>query len=318
MHNMMLQAINLNKFYGPRQVLEGISFSIDKGEVVGFLGINGAGKSTTMRILTGFLAPTLGQAKVAGMDPRLPAAREKFGYLPESNPLPPAMRVSEYLHFRAGLKGLDRKSAARAVADTAERCQVVEFLHRRIDHLSKGMRQRVGLADSLLTRPEILILDEPTSGLDPKQAADTRELIREIGAGATVLLSSHILHDVERLCRRVIILDQGRIAADGNLEDICEQNVEERGILMELVAGEPVREILRGVPGVRAVSVDPLPGSPDGLRVRLTTPAGVDLRREVSLIAANRGWLVTEMQMEPVRLEDIFRRLTRGGTAANA
>lgn len=308
----MLEAINLNKFYGSRQALDGVSFSIGRGEVVGFLGVNGAGKSTTMRILTGFVAPTLGEAKVAGMAPHLPKAREKIGYLPETNPLPTHMRVAEYLRFRAGIKGLGRGEARRAIGETAERCHIDEYMRLMIGSLSKGMRQRVGLADSLLAKPEVLILDEPTAGLDPRQAAEARELIAEIGVGATVFLSSHILHDVERLCRRVIILAHGRVAADGSLSDICEKNVEERTIHLEIIANEPVRETLRAITGVRAVSVEPSAETRDALAVRLTIPAGVDLRQEISLISARRGWLITEMRLEPVRLEDIFRRLTRG------
>jgi ABC-2 type transport system ATP-binding protein len=307
---MMLEAINLNKFYGARPALEGVSFSIGKGEVVGFLGVNGAGKSTTMRILTGFLAPTLGRALVAGLDPRLPRARERFGYLPESNPLPPEMRVGEYLRFRAGIKGMARADAAGAIADAAGRCRIDGFMERMIGQLSRGMRQRVGLADALLARPDILILDEPTAGLDPGQAADARDLIAELGRDATVFLSSHILHDIERLCRRVIILDGGRVVADDNLEAICDRNIEERIISMEVIAEEPVRELLRGIPGVRAVTVTTDPDAPGALGVSLTMPAGVDLRREISILAAQRGWLITEMRLEPVRLEDIFRRLT--------
>lgn len=307
---MMLQAINLNKFYGSRPALDSVSFAIDKGEVVGFLGVNGAGKSTTMRILTGFLPPTLGQALVAGKDPSCPSVREKFGYLPESNPLPVHMRVGEYLRFRSGIKGVPRKRIAAAVQETAERCHVAESLGRLIGHLSKGMRQRVGLADSLLTKPEILILDEPTAGLDPRQAQETRELISKIGEGATVFLSSHILHDVERLCKRVIILSQGRVAADDNLDRICERHVEERVIHLEIISREPVREAFRAVPGVRTAAVEHDKEIPDALSIRLTTPAGVDLRQELSHICSQRGWLITGMRMEPVRLEDIFRRLT--------
>lgn len=308
---MMLEADNLTKFYGARPALEGVSFAVDKGEVIGFLGVNGAGKSTTMRILTGFVAPTFGAARVCGLDPHLPAARAKFGYLPESNPLPARFRVREYLRFRAGIKGLGRKSAG-AVAEAAGRCGIAEEMETMIGQLSKGMRQRVGLADSILGDPEILILDEPTAGLDPRQAEETRELVANLGANATVFLSSHILHDVERLCRRVIILDKGRIAADGDLEGICEANVEERIIRLELLTAEPVRESLRVIPGVRAVSVEPSPADPKAVQVKLTTTAGVDLRREVSAVCAARGWLATEMRMEPVRLEDIFRRLTKG------
>lgn len=308
----MLEAINLNKFYGARQALDSVSFAIDKGEVVGFLGVNGAGKSTTMRILTGFVAPTLGEARIGGLSPQLPKAREIVGYLPEMNPLPLRMRVGEYLRFRAGIKGVPRKQRRARVEETAERCRITSFLQLMIGSMSKGMRQRVGLADTLLARPEVLILDEPTAGLDPRQAAETRELIRELGQGATVFLSSHILHDIERLCRRVIILDQGRVAADDSLETIYEKNVEERSIHLEIIAGEPVRETLRSITGVRAVSVTDSKETPGAMAVWLAIPAGVDLRREISLISAKRGWIITEMRLDPVKLEDIFRRLTRG------
>lgn len=308
---MMLEAVNLNKYYGSHVALESVSFSIGKGEIVGFLGVNGAGKTTTMRILTGFVAPTYGQARIDGQDPLVPKTREKFGYLPEANPLPAAMRVREYLRFRAGLKGLGRPAAAAATEEAMERCGVAGFSGRLISHLSKGMRQRVGLADAILARPPVLILDEPTAGLDPRQAAETRELIAQLGADATVLLSSHILHDIERLCRRVIILDQGRLAADDDLERICERTIEERAVILEIIAHEPVRETLRSIPGIRSVSINADPDDPSRLSINLTMPAGVDLRREISLLCAKRGWLVTEMRLEPARLEDIFRRLTK-------
>lgn len=309
---MMLEAINLNKFYGSRQALESVSFAIDAGEVVGFLGVNGAGKSTTMRILTGFITPTLGEAKIAGLPPSVPKAREKIGYLPEMNPLPPRMRVEEYLRFRAGIKGVPRADVTAAVVEAAERCGVDGYLRLLIGGLSKGMRQRVGLTDTLLAKPEILILDEPTAGLDPRQAAETRDLIAELGKETTVFLSSHILHDVERLCRRVVILDQGRIVADDSLQRICDKTVDERSVHVEIIADEPVRETLRTITGVRAVSVAPAEEKGGSTVVRLTIPAGVDLRREISLISARRGWIITEMRLEPVRLEDIFRRLTGG------
>ena len=309
---MILEAINLNKFYGARQAIDSVSFAIGKGEVVGFLGVNGAGKSTTMRILTGFVTPTLGEAKVDGKSPQHPATREKIGYLPEMNPLPARVRVREYLRFRAGIKGIPRSRAKTRIAEVVERCGIAGYLHLMIGTLSKGMRQRVGLADTLLARPEVFILDEPTAGLDPRQAAETRKLIAELGEGATVFLSSHILHDIERLCRRVVILDQGRIVADDSLDAICGKNVEDRSIHMEIIAEEPVREALRSVTGVRAIAVEPSRETPGATTVRLTTPAGVDLRREISLISAKRGWLVTEMRLEPIKLEDIFRRLTRG------
>ncbi len=307
---MTLEAHNVHKFYGPRQALAGVSFLINQGECVGFLGVNGAGKSTVMRILTGFLAPTYGRVRVAGQDPRLAATRSRFGYLPESNPLPHNDRVDEYLRFRAGLKGLTGKEAKYAVAEVAALCSITDVMSRIIGQLSKGMRQRVGLADSLLGRPDILILDEPTAGLDPRQAAETRDLIATLSGGATVLLSSHILADVELLCRRAIILGSGQIMADGSPEEICDANVDERTIILEIIANEPVREALRTVTGVRTISVSPDAATPEAVTVRVTTPNGVDLRRELSSICSERGWLITGMRLEPVTLEDIFKKLT--------
>lgn len=306
---MMLEASNLSKFYGPRPALDGVTFAIGHGEVVGFLGVNGAGKSTAMRILTGFLPPTHGAVRVGGGDPRLAATRQMIGYLPESNPLPPRVRVREYMTLRAGLKGLSGKAARAAIAEAADNCGIGDLMNRMIGQLSKGMRQRVGLAESILARPRVLILDEPTTGLDPHQAMATRNLIARLGEGATVLMSSHILEDIERLCRRVIILNHGRVAADGNLDAICEKNVEERVVNIELVSSEPVRETLRAVPGVRTVTVTPNPEAPGALAIRVTTPAGVDLRQELAQVCTQRGWLITGMKLEPVRLEDIFRRL---------
>lgn len=308
----MLEAESLCKYYGSHMALTDVSFRVDRGETVGFLGLNGAGKSTVMRILTGFLAPTLGRAAVMGGDPALPQTRQRFGYLPESNPLPMRMRVKEYLEFRARIKGLGRGSA-KAAAWAAERTGVAHVYGDLVGSLSKGYRQRVGIADSIVASPEILILDEPTAGLDPGQADDTRGLLGELAKNSTILLSSHILHDVERLCGRVIVIDRGRVVADGATRKLCEENVDERAIAMEVMAGEPVREALRGLPGVKTVSVGEAAGPEGATPVRITTPAGVDLRREISALCARRGWLVAEMHLEPVRLEDIFRRLTKAG-----
>ena len=307
---MMLLADNVSKFFGSRQALDSVSFAVDKGEIVGFLGGNGAGKSTTMRILTGFVAPTHGKVTVAGKDPRIASAREKIGYLPEDNPLPERMRVKEYLAFRANLKGLYGKAAADALGEKAGECGLEDSMNRMLGQLSKGMRQRVGLAEAMLGRPEVLILDEPTAGLDPRQAAETRDLVAKLGEGATVLLSSHILSDIEQVCKRIIILDQGRVVADDTLEAVYDVHVEERTILLEVISPEPVRATFRAVPGVRTVTVRQDARKPDRMTVRITVPAGVDLRQELAALCVRRGWLVTEMRLEPVRLEDIFRRLT--------
>ncbi|MDR0361939.1 MAG: ABC transporter ATP-binding protein [Planctomycetota bacterium] len=310
---MMLVADNLHKFYGAFPALNGLSFSVEPGETVGFLGVNGAGKSTAMRILTGFFAPTSGAARIDGRDPMLPETRRSFGYLPENNPLPARMRVGEYLSFRAGLKGLSGAKAREAVKTAARACRIDAIKGSLISSLSKGYRQRVGLAESILSRPPALILDEPTSGLDPAQAEEARELIRELGRDTTILLSSHILHDVETLCRRVVIIDEGRVVADDSVETISAANVEERTIALEILASEPVREALRGVPGIKSIAIAEGAGGEAPYSVRVTMPPGVDLRREIAALASRRGWLVTEMHLEPARLEDIFRVLARAG-----
>src|SRR5262245_61333003 len=209
----MIQVENLTKFFGPVLAVDNITFQVDRGEVVGFLGNNGAGKTTTMRILTTYLPATSGIAKVAGFDVMNQSmeVRRNIGYLPESVPLYPEMRVEEYLDFRAKLKGMDRKARARRLEFCLDRCRIREVRRRLLGTLSKGYRQRVGLADSMIHDPPILILDDPTAGLDPLQIRDTLALIKELGQSHTILLSTHIMSEVEAVCNRVIIIYRGRI-----------------------------------------------------------------------------------------------------------
>jgi ABC-2 type transport system ATP-binding protein len=305
---MMLEAANVSKFYGARQALDSVSFSVARGEAVAFLGMDGAGKSTVMRILSGFLAPTHGAVRVGGKDPRRAATRQCIGYLPGTNPLPPRSRVREYLRFRAGLKGLTGKRGAAAVAETAETCGIGGEMDRMIGSLSREARRRVGLAECVVAKPSALLLDDPAAGLDPHEARRVRELVERLGQGIAVLLSGSDPEDAGNLCRRAILLDRGRIAADGDLAAILDRSVEERVVTFDVICSEPVRETLRAVPGVLAVSAAPRDDAPGVLAIRATTPAGVDPRRDLSLACARRGWLITSMRMEPVRLEDIFRK----------
>lgn len=307
----MLEAANVSKFYGAFQALDSVSFSVGKGEAVACLGLDGAGKSTVMRILSGFLAPTHGSVRIDGRDPRHAATRRSIGYLPGSNPLPPRSRVREYLRFRAGLKGLSGRAGAAAVADMADICGIGDEMDRMIGRLSRETRQRVGLAESMAAKPSILLLDDPAAGLEPDQAHRIRELVEQLGRGIAVLLCSDDPEDAGGLCRRAIILDRGRIAADGDLAALREGNGGERVIAMEMICSEPVRETLRAVPGVLSLSVAPAGGAPGALAVRATTPAGVDARLELSRVCARRGWLITSMRLEPIRLEDMFRTLSR-------
>lgn len=307
----MLEAVNLNKFFGSRQALDSVTFSVGSGEVAGVLGSRGSGRSTLMRILAGFLEPTHGTVRVAGMDPRLPRTRQHLGYMPEVTPLPDRMRVREYLRYRCGLKGLYGRSAETAIARAVERCDLFDYYDSIILHLGKGVRQRVGLADCLLASPKVLLLDEPLADLDPERTVETRDLLSRL-EGVTILLSSQRLHEVQRICGRLLVLHKGRLLGNDTPENIYERTVAERVINLELVSFEPVRETLRAITGVRTVTVDPSTDAPGTLLVRLTIPAGVDLRRELSQVCTQRGWIVTGMHMEQVRNEDIFQKLAQG------
>ncbi len=300
----MIEAVELNKYYGGYHAVRDVSFFVDEGRTVGFLGGNGAGKSTTMRMLTGFIRPTSGLARIAGIDVAKDpvAARKQLGYLPESTPLYPDMRVREFLAYRARLKGLDRAARRTAIDKVIENCWLTEVRERIIGHLSKGFRQRVGLADCLLGDPKLLILDEPTVGLDPNQVRQTRQLISRLGQERTVFLSTHILHEVELTCQEVIIIHQGQVAARGKTSELCQRYDGPRQLHLQLGGGEAPRAELLKVRGV-----DKVEAGEDG---RLLLTCQGDPRREISRLVAEKGWLVEEMALEPVRLEDIFSRLT--------
>lgn len=222
----MIVVENLTKYYGEYPAVRGISFRVDRGQVVGFLGPNGAGKSTTMRMLAGFLTATSGRATIDGRDVfwNPIEARRRIGYMPENCPLYPEMRVEEYLWFRGGLKGLPRSTRKRRLEYVLERCWLTDVRRQLVGTLSKGYRQRVGLADALIADPPVLILDEPTAGLDPTQIRETRKLIRELGRQHTMLLCTHILSEVEMACDSVIIIHQGKVAEDGSLSAVRQRN----------------------------------------------------------------------------------------------
>lgn len=218
----MIVVEHLTKRYGPRPAVEDVSFSVNKGEIVGFLGPNGAGKSTTLRMLTGFLAPTMGAIRIDGIDAldRPIEAKKRIGYMPEASPLYPEMRVREYLRYRAELKGLARRSIGESVERALQQASVMEAADRIIGQLSKGTRQRVGLADALVADPPILVLDEPTAGLDPNQIRQVRSLVRSLAGHKTVLVSTHILPEVEATCDRVVIIHRGRVVREGTTTEL--------------------------------------------------------------------------------------------------
>lgn len=302
----MIHVRHLTKYYGDYAAVRDVSFDVADGQIVGFLGPNGAGKTTTMRILAGFLTATSGQATVAGCDVfwQPLQARRQIGYLPENCPLYPDMRVVEYLHFRAGIKGLHGRRSRRQIAYVLERCWLTDVQRQLIGTLSKGYRQRVGLADALLADPPVLILDEPTIGLDPAQIRATRQLIRELGEKHTMLLSTHILPEVEMTCDRVIIIHRGRVVASSSLRDLARQ-AGPRTVVAE-VDGTIDPALVRKLPGVADVAVEPVGG---GTRLRITTEGSEELAPRLCALAVECGWKLREVRPQQQTLEDLFVRI---------
>ncbi len=308
----MIEVSNLTKRYAGHTAVSDISFTVGKGEIVGLLGSNGAGKSTTMRILSCFLPATSGTVRVAGFDVFTEAdeVRRRIGYMPENNPLHPEMRVREYLKFRARLKGLNRKRLRERVDVVMEQCSLVDVSRKIIGHLSKGYRQRVGLADALVHEPELIILDEPTIGLDPKQIRSVRQLIKDLGRQHTVLISTHILPEVEMTCSRVVILHEGKIlAADTpeNLQKIMRSNSQ---VIAEIAAPRGDLEACWEEMG-EIEHFDLSPSEGEFLRCALTPRDGIDLRPQIFALARERGWVLRELTRSRHSLEDIYVRVTR-------
>jgi len=324
----VIRVSHLTKRYGAHTAVDDVSFEVGAGEVVGFLGPNGAGKSTTLRILAGFLGASAGTVTIAGHDVRVDSleARRCVGYMPESVPLYPEMRVAEYLRFRAELKGVPRARRSAHVDDALRRAGVVDVANKTIGHLSKGYRQRVGLADALVAKPPIVVLDEPTAGLDPNQIRETRALVRELGREHTVLLSTHILSEVEACATRVLLMHKGKLLAEGATERIRAMrrptavDVTIHGDLSAAAA------VLRGVDGV--ARVDPVASAADDRRERLRVTFGVAgaasedadvealaTERCVAALVAN-GVGVREVRAADGSLEDVFAALTLDGGAA--
>jgi len=299
----MIQVGRLSKRFGSIHAVRGVSFGIGRGEIVGLLGPNGAGKTTTMRILTTYLSPTSGRAVLAGCDvlDQPLEVRRKVGYLPENVPLYGEMRVSEFLRFRARLKDVARSHRRRAIGEVVGRCKLAEVENRIIGQLSRGYRQRVGLAEAMLHDPEILILDEPTSGLDPLQIREVRDLIRELGERHTILLSTHILPEVEAVCGRVIIIASGRIALDdslANLQRHAEITLEARG------PSEPIRLAIQTVDGVDRVRAA---GTEGGVsRFEIHTRGNHDVREAISQKVVSNGWPLRQLDLRKSTLEERF------------
>ena len=316
----MIRVNNLTKRYGSFLAVDDISFEVERGGVIGFLGPNGAGKTTTIRILSCFMPATSGSANVAGFDvfTQSMEVRRRVGYLPESTPLYPEMRAREYLNFRGKLRGMDRAARESAIKRVADRCWLGDFIDRPIGHLSKGMRQRVGLADAIMHEPDVLILDEPTIGLDPTQIRETRGLIQELGERHTVLLSSHILSEVEQVCHRAIIIASGKIVASGSPQELRNKFGAQGRVIAEVRA--PAAEVEAGARAIQGVRrVDAIAN--DGwVRVFLDAPSEIDVRGDLFRLITSRGWTMRELRREGGTLEDFFVKVTaeQAGRASHA
>ncbi len=301
----MISVKSISKIYGSTTVLDDLSFDIKEGEVVGFLGPNGAGKTTTMRIITGYIQPSVGEVQINGeiiADKALHLRRE-IGYLPENNPLYENMRVYEYLEYVARMKAVvDPASEIRQVVQAT---QLAEKLTASISELSKGYRQRVGLADALLGNPDILILDEPTSGLDPNQAAEIRKLIRKIGKTKTVIFSTHILQEVRAVCDRVLIINKGEIVGQGTVDELVHKSQGRQEIVVRIEGdSKAVRSQLITLPGIENVAAEA-----DSV-YRLISSADHNSCRDIFNACVKNKWILLQMQTSELSLEDVFRQLT--------
>ena len=308
----MIEVANLTKRYAGHRAVTGLTFSVTRGEIVGLLGPNGAGKSTIMRILSCYMPATSGTARIAGHDVFTEAdeVRRHIGYMPENNPLHRDMRVRDYLRFRARLKGLGRARARDRVDVVMEQCGLADVNKRIIAHLSKGYQQRVGLADALVHEPELIILDEPTAGLDPNQIRSVRQLIKDLTGKHTVLLSTHILPEVEMTCSRVLILHQGRMLAYDTPRNLEKQMSEGGQVVAEVAA--PIEELSQCWEHVAEVQhFDLAPTEGEYIRCSLTPRPGTDLRPQIFSLVCQRGWKMRELTHSRHSLEDIFVRVTR-------
>jgi ABC-2 type transport system ATP-binding protein len=299
---MSIQVEQLTKVYGAQKALDSISFSVKPGEILGFLGPNGAGKSTTMKILTGYIPQTSGKASVCGFDVAEQSieVRKHIGYLPELNPLYTDMYIKEYLLFAAEVQGV-KKGVINKVDEMIERVGLIPERSKKIGQLSKGFRQRVGLAQAMIHNPQVLILDEPTTGLDPNQVVEIRALIKEIGKDKTVILSTHIMQEVESMCNRVVIINKGKIVADDVIGKLKQGLSGDMQITIELKQQIPV-DTLKQIQGVKDVKQS-------GKKYVLRCEG--DMREQISVAAATNGWILLSMSAEGESLEKVFQKLTK-------
>jgi len=309
----MIQVKNLTKYYSDLCAVDQISLDIQQKEILGLLGPNGAGKTTTMRMLTGFLQPSAGSIHVKdySIDEHPLEIKKILGYLPESAPLYHEMLVYDYLNFVADIRGIDKDRKMKRIRELADLCGINEVMHQPIDVLSKGYKQRVGLAHAMMDDPEILVLDEPTSGLDPNQIVEIRQIIKQIGKEKTIILSTHILSEAEATCDRVVIINQGKIVADGSTESLKESHVDKKIIHLSLqnASFESVESILSTIDGITGVTRDE--ETDNQLDVRLGCRSSIDPRAAIYENIKQTDWVLLDFHQKTQTLETIFRELTR-------
>jgi ABC-2 type transport system ATP-binding protein len=309
----MIKVEGLTKRYARTVAVDNISFEVEKGGIVGFLGPNGAGKTTTMRVLTCFLPPTSGSASVAGFDvlEHPLEVKKRIGYLPETPPLYPEMEVEEYLTFVGRLKGISSSDVAKRVDEVCERCAVADVRTKLIGKLSKGYRQRVGLAQAIIHNPEVLVLDEPTSGLDPKQIIETRELIRSLAGDHTIILSTHILSEIEHSCDKVIIISQGKLVATDTVANLTNRLRGSEAVALDVEVALPEADVRSRLEQVAGVSRVMYKESRDGRHIfEVESLQGRSVRADLARAVVNAGWNLNELRAIGLSLETIFLQLT--------
>jgi len=309
----MIEIKNLTKKFGSNIVLDNISFTVNKGEVLGFLGPNGAGKSTTMKIITSFWAPNGGTVELDGIDVTKDsiAARRKIGYLPETVPLYDDMRVFEYLKFVAQIRGIEKDQIKTRVKVVIKKCGLEKVFRKPIEELSKGFRQRVGLAQAIIHNPEILILDEPTTGLDPNQIVEIRDLIKNLGQEKTVIFSTHILGEVSATCDRVIIINNGKIVGEGSPSELAAKAGSREFIYVKIKGPKnEVMDKLKQMEGVKSVEYKDMEND-NIFGFEIEPESGVDLREKLAMTVMSNGWGILEFNKKTANLEDVFRELTK-------
>jgi ABC-2 type transport system ATP-binding protein len=307
----MLEIRHLVKFFGPLVAVDDVSFTVPQGEVLGFLGPNGAGKSTTMKMITGFLAPSSGTAIICGCDigTQPIAAKKHIGYLPEGAPAYPDMTPSDFLDFVAHIRGFSGNEAKRRIGRVVEMIKIADVLHQPIETLSKGYKRRVGVAQALLHDPDVVILDEPTDGLDPNQKYEMRKIITAMRPQKAIIISTHLLEEVEAVCSRAMIIAHGRVLADGTPAELAERSRHHNAVRVAVAGGaDPnIRAELAGLPGIAAV--EPIADT-EGEGLIIFPRAGRPVVAEIADLARDRGWAITSLRVERGRLDDVFREIT--------